>query len=153
MAVAKRPFWMHQIVEYILGVALIATGLQSPTPIVPGVLGLLIILNAAITKGPVAAFRVLSKKAHRVIDVGLIALTFVAAFQPWLDTDSGVRLIVVFIGVVYAFVWWQSNFTEKVKGPKVAAGEGGRSAEVGRFAGRLVGNGVNAVRRPRGDDR
>ena len=39
--------------------------------------------NAAITKGPVGAFRVLSKKVHRVIDVGLIALTFVAAFQPW----------------------------------------------------------------------
>jgi hypothetical protein len=153
MAVAKRPFWMHQIVEYILGVALIATGLQSPTPIVPGVLGLLIILNAAITKGPVGAFRVLSKKVHRIIDVGLIALTFVAAFQPWLDTDSGVRLIVVFIGVVYAFVWWQSNFAEKVKGPKVSAEGGGRSTEVGRFAGRLVGNGVNAVRRPRGDDR
>ena len=152
MAVAKRPFWMHQVVEYILGVALIATGLQSPTPIVPGVLGLLIILNAAITKGPVGAFRVLSKKVHRVLDVGLIALTFVAAFQPWLDTDSGVRLIVVFIGVVHAFVWWQSNFAEKVKGPK-ASGEGGRSTEIGRFAGRLVGNGVNAVRRPRGDDR
>jgi hypothetical protein len=92
---------------------------------------------------------VLSKKVHRVIDVGLIALTFVAAFQPWLDTDSGVRLIVVFIGVVYAFVWWQSNFAEKVKGPKVSAEGGGRSTEVGR----LVGNGVNAVRRPRGDDR
>lgn len=152
MAVAKRPFWMHQIVEYILGLALIATGLQSPTPLVPGVIGLLIILNAAITKGPVAAFRVINRKVHRVVDVGLIALTFVAAFQPWLETESGVRLIVVFIGVVHAFVWWQSNFAERVKGPKVSA-EGGRSAEVGRFAGRLVGNGVNAVRRPRGDDR
>jgi hypothetical protein len=152
MAVAKRPFWMHQIVEYILGIALIASGLQSPTPIVPGVLGLLIIANAAITKGPVGAFRVLSKKVHRVVDVFLIVLTFVAAFQPWLETDSGVRLIVVFIGVVYAFVWWQSNFAERVKREKVSA-DGGRSAEVGRIAGRLVGNGVNVVRRPRGDDR
>jgi hypothetical protein len=142
---------MHQIVEYILGLALIASGLQSPTPIVPGVLGGLIILNAAITKGPVGAFRVLSRKVHRVLDVGLITLTFVAAFQPWLETDSGVRLIVIFIGVVYA-VWWQSNFAERAKGPKVSA-EGGRSTEVGRIAGRLVGNGVNAVRRPRGDDR
>ena len=153
MAVAKRPFWMHQIVEYILGVALIASGLQSPTPIVPGVLGLLIIANAAITKGPIGAFRVLGRKVHRVVDVGLIALTFIAAFQPWLETDSGVRLIVVFIGVVYAFVWWQTNFAERVKTPKGEGEGGGRSTEVGRFAGRLVGNGVNAVRRPRGDDR
>jgi hypothetical protein len=29
---AKRPFWMHQLVEYVLGIVLIAQGLQSPTP-------------------------------------------------------------------------------------------------------------------------
>ena len=28
----KRPFWMHQLVEYILGGAMVATGLQSPSP-------------------------------------------------------------------------------------------------------------------------
>ena len=33
--VGKRPFWMHQLVEYILGVALVASGTQSPEPLVP----------------------------------------------------------------------------------------------------------------------
>ena len=56
----KRPFWMHQIVEYILGGALVASGLQSPTPAVPSVLGGIVMLHAAITMGPVGAFRVLS---------------------------------------------------------------------------------------------
>ena len=25
-----RPFWIHQLVEYLIGVALVAQGLQSP---------------------------------------------------------------------------------------------------------------------------
>ena len=97
MAVAKRPFWMHQMVEYILGVALIASGLQSPTPIVPGVLGLLIIVNAAITKGPVGAFRVISKKVHRVVDVFVIVLDVrrrvpaVARHRFWRQVDRGLH--------------------------------------------------------------
>jgi hypothetical protein len=152
MAVAKRPFWMHQVVEYILGGAMIASGLQSPTPLVPGVVGGLIMLNAAVTIGPVGAFRVINRRVHRVIDVGVIAVELLAGFQPWIDMESGLRIIVVGIALVHAFVWWQSNFAERKKSPRVSA-EGGRSTEVGRIAGRLVGNGVNAVRRQRGDDR
>jgi hypothetical protein len=49
-------------------------------------------------------------------------------------------------------VWWNTNFAMRVKSPSVSA-EGGRSTQVGRFAGRLVGNGVNAVRRQRGEHR
>ncbi len=141
---------MHQLVEYILGGALIATGLQSPTPLVPTVVGGLVMLHAAISIGPLGAFRVIGRRLHRVIDVGLIAVAFLAVVQPWINLDSGTRIVVVGIAMVYLFVWWQTNFAQRVKAPP---GEGGRSGEVGRFAGRLVGNGVNAVRRPRGDDR
>ena len=148
----KRPFWMHQVVEYILGGSLIAAGLQSPTPVVPSVIGAIVMLHAAITIGPVGAFRVLSRRVHRVVDVGVIALEVVAGVQPWIDLDNGTRVVVVGIALVHSFVWWQSNFAERIKSPSVSA-EGGRSTEIGRIAGRLVGNGVNAVRRPRGDDR
>ena len=43
----QRPFWMHQIVEYVLGVALIMTAVQQPEPAIPALMGLLILLNAA----------------------------------------------------------------------------------------------------------
>ena len=44
----KRPFWLHQLAEYIVGGALLATGLQSSEPIVPVIVGLLIIVNTAV---------------------------------------------------------------------------------------------------------
>jgi hypothetical protein len=146
----KRPFWMHQLVEYILGGALVASGLQSPTPVVPSVLGGVIMLHAAITVGPIGAFRVLSRGVHRVVDLVVIAAQIVAGVQPWVSIDAGVRIIIIGIAVAHLFVWWQSNFATRTKGPSVSA-EGGRSTEVGRIAGRLVGNGVNAVRKRRGD--
>ncbi|MEP7115777.1 MAG: hypothetical protein ABI862_21105 [Ilumatobacteraceae bacterium] len=149
---AKRPFWMHQVVEYILGGAMVASGLQSPTPLVPSVVGGIVMLHAAVTVGPLGAFRVISRRVHRFVDVGVMTLEVVAGFQPWIDIESGTRFLVVGIALVHLFVWWNTNFATRVKSPRIST-EGGRSTEVGRIAGRLVGNGVNAVRRPRGDDR
>ncbi len=148
----KRPFWMHQIVEYVLGGALVASGLQSPTPAVPSVLGGIVILHAAITVGPAGAFRVLKRRLHQMIDVLVIILELVAGVQPWIDLASATRIIIIGIALVHLFVWWQTNFAERVK-TLVVSTEGGRSTEVGRLAGRLVGNGVNAVRRQRGAGR
>ena len=148
----KRPFWMHQVVEYILGGAMIAIGLQSPTPLLPSLVGALIMLHSAITIGPVGAFRVITRGVHRVVDVAVIATEVAAGLQPWIHLESGSRIIMVGIALVHLFVWWNSSFATRVKTPAVSA-EGGRSTEIGRIAGRLVGNGVNAVRRPRSDDR
>jgi hypothetical protein len=149
---AKRPFWMHQVVEYILGGAMVAAGLQSPTPLVPTVVGGIVMLHAAITVGPLSAFRILDRRVHRYVDVAVMALEVVAGVQPWIDLESGTRFLVVGIAVVHLFVWWNTNFAIRIKSARVSA-EGGRSTEVGRIAGRLVGNGVNAFRRQRGDHR
>ncbi|MEY2444661.1 MAG: hypothetical protein QOC57_114 [Ilumatobacteraceae bacterium] len=148
----KRPFWMHQIVEYILGGALVASGLQSSTPAVPSVLGGIVMLNSAMTVGPAGAFRVFHRRLHQVLDVVVIATEVAAAVQPWINLASATRMIIVGIAFVHLFVWWQTNFAERVKSLTVSA-EGGRSNEVGRIAGRLVGNGVNLVRRQRGGGR
>ena len=146
---AKRPFWMHQLVEYILGGALVASGLQSPTPLVPSLLGGIVMIHSAITVGPLGAFRVIRRRLHRVIDPVVLLAEFVAAVQPWINLESGTRIIIIGIAVVHLFVWWQTSYTERVKSRPITA-EGGRSNEVGRLAGRLVGNGVNAVRKQRG---
>ena len=37
---AQRPFWMHQIVEYLIGLVLIAASFQAPKPMVPAVMGM-----------------------------------------------------------------------------------------------------------------
>ncbi len=149
-ATSKRPFWMHQVVEYILGGAMIATGLQSPTPLVPSLVGVVIMLHSAVTIGPVGAFRVITRRVHRGADVGVIAIEVVAGVQPWIHLESGSRIIMVGIALVHLFVWWNTSYATRVRS-SAASAEGGRSTEIGRIAGRLVGNGFNAVRRPRSD--
>ena len=171
----KRPFWMHQLVEYILGGALVASGLQSPYPLVPAVLGGIVMGHAAITRGALAAFRVIDRRLHRVLDPLVIGLQVLGAVQPWITVDPGTRVIIGGIAAVHFVVWFSSSFSEKPKKPakseQATSGQakseraesapagnpngtpsdapvaGDRSAEIGRSAGRMVGSGVNAVRR------
>ncbi len=117
---SKRPFWLHQFAEYVLGLALVAVGIQSPTPTVPCLVAMVIILHAAITTGPLSAFRLVDRRLHRVIDVGVIAFEVVAAVQPWFSIESTTRLIMLMIAGVHAFVWWQTSYAVRVKPPKVA---------------------------------
>lgn len=111
----KRPFWMHQLVEYILGGALVASGLQSPKPLVPAVLGGIVMGHAAITTGALSAFRIIDRRLHRVIDPAIILLQFVGAVQPWIEVDPGTRLIIAGVAVVHSIVWLSSSFHEKPK--------------------------------------
>ncbi len=147
----KRPFWMHQLVEYILGGALVASGLQSPTPLVPAALGGIIMLHSAITRGALAAFRVIDRRVHRLLDPVVIGLCAFGALQPWLSVDNGTRVIILGIAAVHLVVFFGSSFQERVKTPKQAPSAQGtdRSTDIGRTAGRVVGSGVNAVRKMR----
>ncbi len=169
MATAKRPFWMHQLVEYLLGGALLATGLQSPTPAMPSIVGGIIVFHGAITKGALAAFQWIPRRLHRAIDPVIILLEIVAGVQPVIDVESGTRLIMVGIALAHAFVWWQSSFLEKpsrrerkaTKAAEVAARvDAGiappplpddRSTEIGRTAGRVAANGVKFVKRKKAE--
>ena len=156
----KRPFWMHQAVEYILGIVLVAQGLQVPKAseaVIPAVSGVLILVNAAIVRGgALSAFRIVSRAMHRILDLVVLAVVVVLAVQPWLPVDSGARLVMLAIAAVMGFVWWQSSFVEKTPRGRGASGAGAsgesegaadRSSQVGRIAGRLVGDGINATKR------
>lgn len=159
----KRPFWAHQLVEYILGAALVASGLQSPQPIVPAVVGGFLLLYAAATRGALAAFRLIHRRVHRVADPVLIVAQVGAALQQWVSVDNGTRIIMFGIAFVHLVVWLGSSFTENEKEAKpsavaftaagTAAGTaqpaGDRSTELGRSAGRWAAKGVRAVRAAR----
>lgn len=154
----KRPFWVHQLVEYILGGALVASGMQSPTPLAPAVVGGLLLVYAASTRGALSAFRLIDRRWHRVLDPLFVALEVVAAVQPWIETEPGSRFILGGIAIVHAVVWWGSSYTVRVPRRERAAEPStppvvdpsappDRSTEIGRTAGRAVGQGVRMVRR------
>jgi hypothetical protein len=144
-----RPFWLHQFVEYAIGLILVATGLQGPEPLVPAIVGLVVLLNAAVTIGPLSAFRLVGRRVHRVVDLVVIAFVLFAAVQPWVEVDIGTRAIVVAVAIVYAFVWFYTDFAEKQarRERRAAMATGERGEDLGRTAGRLAGNAVTAWRR------
>ncbi len=145
---AQRPFWMHQIVEYIIGVVLISFAFQSPAPAIQGAAGLLIMLNAAVTKGAAGAFAWIDRKVHKWIDVAIMVLLVVAAIQRWVDVDSTGRLVLPVMAFVLFFVWFHTDFEDR-EGRKARRAARARqsSEELGKRAGRMVGDGVNQVRR------
>jgi len=134
-------------------------GLQSPTPLVPAVLGGLVMAHAAVTKGALAAFRLVGRRLHRLIDPAIIVVELAGGLQTAIEIEASTRLVVVGVALVHAFVWWQTSYAEKVpKAQRVAstATPGDRSTEFGRTAGRMAAAGVTAARRAkarrRGDD-
>ena len=143
-----RPFWLHQLVEYLIGLILVAQGLQGPEPLVPAVAGGVVLLNAAVAIGPLGAFRLVGRRLHRVLDLFAIGVVVAAAVQPWVDVDVGTRAIMIAIAVVYGFVWFYSDFAEKqARQQRRVAATGDRGEDLGRTAGRLAGNAVTAWRR------
>ena len=143
----KRPFWTHQLVEYLIGMALISVGIQSPDAAVPAVMGLVVILNAAIAIGPAGAFRLVNRQTHRMFDLVVMALLVAAAVQPLFSVDNVTRMLLVVVAFVMFFIWFHTDFdTRRDRKARRAKQPRPSSEEYGRQAGRLVGGGVKAVR-------
>ncbi len=146
-----RPFWLHQAAEYLVGVVLVAMGLQSPKPTVPLLAGALVLLNAALVDGPLGAFRLFDRRVHRVVDLVVIGVLLLGAVIPVLGVDATGRATLAIGAVVLAVVWWNSAFENRATRRQAAAAhaaapKGDRSEAIGRGAGRLAGNVAKAIR-------
>ena len=148
---AKRPFWIHQIVEYLVGIGLISASVQLPEPAAPALLGLLIILNAAVARGSAGAFRLVGRRLHRTLDLVVIGVLVFFAVQPWFSIDATARLLIGAIAFILCFVWFYTDFAEQRTRAERRAERAARgprdSTEIGRHAGRVVGNTVNSLKR------
>jgi len=148
----RRPFWIHQVVEYLIGIGLISASVQLPNPAVPALLGLLVILNAAIAKGSAGAFRIAGRRTHRTLDLVVIGILVFFAVQPWTSVDSTGRLLIGAIAFIMWFVWFHTDFEERTtraerKAARQAAQGPRGSEDIGRQAGRVVGGAASSVRR------
>ena len=143
----QRPFWAHQLVEYLVGIALISVAVQQPQPALPALLGAVVLLNAAVAEGAAGAFRLVGRRLHRILDLVVVALLVVAAVQPWVSLDNVGRLVLGGVAFVLLFVWFHTDFTERAPRASRSAGSRTTSENLGRNAGRLVGGGVNSLKR------
>jgi hypothetical protein len=137
---ARRPFWVHQVAEYVIGLVLVSAGWQSLSPAVPTVAGGAIVLNAALVAGPLGAWRAFSRRQHRAIDVALIAGLAVVAVLPFVAVDPTSRLLMIGSAALMGFFWSTTDFAEpRAKlNSAVARSRAERPESIGRAAGRLV---------------
>lgn len=145
---AQRPFWIHQAIEYVVGFALIAFGFQDTHPTVPAVVGVVIVVNAAVVHGPFGAFRLVGRRLHRWVDVGVMAFLAFAALQPWVDVSSLGRVALLAIVVPYAFSWWYTDWGTRADRRQRRTERGDqRSDDLGATAGRKVAEYYKAGKR------
>jgi len=127
---------------------LVAMGLQSLDPVALTIAGGVVILNAALVDGPLGAFRLFSRRAHRVVDLVVIAGLLVVAVAPFLDVDNASRAMLAAAAFILGVIWWNSAFERRSK--RVTAGTApvkvDRSEAIGRGAGRMAGGIAKAVR-------
>lgn len=142
VADGKRSFWLHQAAEYVIGGALIATGLQSPEPLVPTVVGALIAFNTACSGGPLGAFRRVSRRWHRVLDWLVLAVAILASAVA--NLDDATRIVMVLIVVVFAVVVWRTDYSPRR--PRDLSSDPSRADDLGRQAGRVAGHAAARAR-------
>ena len=144
-----RPFWMHQVVEYIIGASFISAAIPSSTPVIPIVLGVIVLVNAAVAIGPAGAFRIVHRQVHRVFDLAIMGLILLAAIQPIYAVQSATRAIMIALGVVMAFIWWNSDFaTRDERKQRRGSQSSGAARSTGRAASAKNKPDTVATKRP-----
>ena len=143
-----RPFWIHQLAEYLIGVALVAQGLQEQDPLVPAVAGVAVMVNVAIARGPLGAFKWVGRRTHRWLDLVLMTAILGASLQPWITVPAGGRLIMLVMLVPLGFLWFYTDWAERKGRKQRRVDRAGVTGDaVGRSAGRLAGNAYKAIKK------
>jgi hypothetical protein len=134
---AQRPFWIHQFMEYAIGFALIGFGFQDTDPTVPAIVGVVVLVNAAIVRGPLGAFRFMGRSVHRWVDIAVMGFLAFAALQPWVEVSSLGRLALLALIVPFGFLWWYTDWDERPgRAHRRADAASVRSEDIGKSAGR-----------------
>ena len=136
-----RPFWVHQLAEYLIGIALVAQGMQDLSPLVPTVAGALVMVNTSLARGPLGAFRLVGRGLHRWLDVVVMVAIVVGIVQPWIAVEVSGRLIMAVMLVPLGFLWFYTDWAERVgRKARRDARAGTTGDAVGRSAGRMAAN-------------
>jgi hypothetical protein len=144
---AMRPFWIHQVAEYMIGIALVSQGLQDPQPLVPTIAGTVVIANASMVRGPLGAFKRIGRSLHRWLDLVVMVLLLMAGVQPWIEVSATGRATILVVLLPLGFLWFYTDWAEKLGRKQRRIDNAGVTGEqVGRTAGRIAGNGYLAAK-------
>ena len=111
MASQGRGFWLHQLVEYIIGIGTLFLAGQSSQPVWPAAIGAVILINAAFSDGAMSAYRVIPRQVHKIIDWVVIVGAILASVLA--DHDAQARVSLLGIGLILAVIALGTNYVGK----------------------------------------
>lgn len=108
---APRLGVFHQAGDYVVAALLLVSSGRAAVVWWPLVIGGVALANAAMTRGPLAAYRKVSLPIHRLIDV-IVVLACIsgAVIVRGHRTDA---LLLIAVGVVQAMVVWLTVVTKR----------------------------------------
>ena len=103
----------HQGGDYLVAALLLLSLARSDSPAWPLVIGVVGLANAAMTRGPLAAYRRVPLPAHAAVDVGLVVACLVGAFVVRSNTTDS--LVLVSAAVLEGIIVWLSRTADRAK--------------------------------------
>lgn len=85
--------WLVQSIEYAIGIGVGAASINSPDKLPMALVGTAIVLNAAVVRAPLSAFRWSSPVVHRIAGAIIAAVALLAAFTLQLDVSTVLVLL------------------------------------------------------------
>jgi hypothetical protein len=138
----RLAYWMHQLVEYLLGLVLLSEAARMKRPVWVALCGVAVVLAAALGDAPLSAFRGVSRRVHRAVDVALGAVVVAVGVAL---VDGAGRVVTVVIGLLLLALAVVTDFRPKVVKPPLRE----RLPDphtAGRIAGRWAGKAAVAGR-------
>jgi hypothetical protein len=87
-----RPF-VHQLVDYGVGFGLASAAVRSPDRTALVIAAVVVLASTAMFDGPLAAFRVFPRTAHRVVDLALAVAGTAVALTGSFEAFTRVSLV------------------------------------------------------------
>ena len=138
------PFSIHQVAEYAIGLGLIAQAAEGPSATLPVIVGAAILLSAALTDGPLAGWKAVSRPSHRIVDIVLAVSALLLAVLPWSHAAVTSRVVLGVAAALLGILILKTSYAPRVVRPPRSRGD--VAEDIGRSAGRLVSKSVKAYR-------
>jgi hypothetical protein len=135
------PFWLHQALEYAIGLGLIFQATQGGAMTPAVIAGAVLLIAAATVDGPLGAWRGVSRRGHRIVDIVVVAAMLALAVIPGTGIDGLARGALGLGALLLALLVVLTDCS-----PKQPRGRLPDSEEIGRAAGRFVGGAIQSYR-------
>ena len=103
----------HQSGDYLVAALLLLSLARTDSPAWPLVIGVIGLVNAATTRGPLAAYRRMPLPLHGAIDVGIVVASIIGAVAVRSNTTDA--LVLMCAAVLEGTIVWLSRAVDRAK--------------------------------------